>query len=99
MKILEYVSANKIALLIGLEGLIEQGNCSKDEVKTGIDSLSFKVNLNPYFTYFEIEENSDETFDLIFYIEGRNGLDIVDLETDIPKESLKRIVEERILGI
>lgn len=41
----------------------------------------------------------DETFDLIFYLQGRNGLDIVDLEANIPRESLKRIVEERILGI
>ncbi len=99
MEILEYVSDNKIAQLIDLEGLIERGNCGKDEIKTGIDSLSFKVNLNPYFTHFEIEENSDKTFDLVFYLKGRNGLDIVDLETDVPKESLKRIVEERILGI
>ena len=52
-----------------------------------------------YFSYFEIEKNMDETFDLIFYLQGRNGLDIVDLETNIPRESLKRIVEERILGI
>lgn len=99
MEVLECVSDNRIAHLIDLSGLIQQGNCSEDEIKTGIDSLSFKVNLNPYFTYFEIEENKDETFNLIFYIEGRNGLDIVDLETDISKESLKRIVEERILGI
>lgn len=99
MEILEYISDNKIAQLIDLEGLIEQGDCGKDEIKKGIDSLSFNVNLNPYFTNFEIEENKDETFDLIFYIEGRNGLDIVNLETNIPKESLKRIVEERILGI
>ena len=63
------------------------------------NSLSFKVNLNLYFTHFEIEENMDETFDLIFYLEGRNGLDILDLETNIPQESLKRIVEERVLGI
>ncbi len=41
----------------------------------------------------------DETFDLIFHLEGRNGLEIMDLETNIPTESLKRIVEERILGI
>lgn len=99
MEILEHVLDNNIAFLIDLTALIEQGNCGKDEIKMGVDSLSFKVNLNPYFTYFEIEENRDETFDLIFYIEGRNGMDIVDLETNIPKESLKRIVEERILGI
>jgi hypothetical protein len=99
MEIAEYVSNNKIAQLIDLSGLIEQGNCSKDEIKTGSSSLSFRVNLNPYFTHFEIEENMDETFDLIFYLEGRNGLDIVDLEMSIPKKSLKRIVQGRILGI
>ncbi len=101
MEIAEYVSNNRIAQLIDLTGLIEQGNCSKDEIKMGSSSLSFKINLNPYFTHFEIEENMDETFDLIFYFEGRNGngLDIVDLEMSIPKESLKRIVQGRILGI
>jgi hypothetical protein len=67
MKILEYVSDNKIAQLIDLSGLITQGNCSKDEIKMGSSSLSFRVNLNPYFTHFEIEENTDETFDLIFF--------------------------------
>jgi hypothetical protein len=99
MEILDYVSDNKIALLIDLSGLIEQGNCGKDEIKMSSNSLSFSVNFNPYFTYFEIEENLDESFNLIFYLQGRNSLDIVDLEMDIPKESLKRIVEERILGI
>ena len=99
MKILEYVSDNKIAQLIDLSGLIMQGNCSKDEIKMGSNSLSFKVNLNPYSTHFEIEENTDETFNLIFYLQRGKGLDIVDLEINIPKESLKRIVEERILGI
>ena len=99
MEILECVIDNKIALLIDLSGLIEEGNCDGNETKTSEFSLSFKVLKNPYFTYFEIEENKDETFNLIFYIEGRNGLDIVDLETDIPKESLKRIVSERVLGI
>ena len=99
MEILECVTDHKIALLIDLSGLIEEGNCDGNEIKTSEFSLSFKVLKNPYFTYFEIEENKDETFDLIFYIEGRNGLDIVDLETDIPKESLKRIVSERVLGI
>ncbi len=99
MEILEYVSDNKIALLIDLSGLIEQGNCNQNNIKSSENSLGFTVNRNPYFSYFEIEINKDETFDLIFYLEGRNGLDIVDLETNIPKESLKRIVEERILGI
>ena len=99
MEILECVAENKIALLIDLSGLIEEGNCDGNGIKTSEFSLSFKVLKNPYFTYFEIEENKDESFDLIFYIEGRNGLDIVDLETDIPKESLKRIVSERVLGI
>jgi hypothetical protein len=99
MEILECISENKIAHLIDLSGLIEQGNCSKDEIKMGSNSLSFRINLNPYFTYVEIEENMDETFDLIFYLEGRNGLDIVDLEMSISKESLKRIVEGRVLGI
>ena len=99
MEILECVIDNKIALLIDLSGLIEEGNCDGNETKTSEFSLSFKVLKNPYFTYFEIEENKDETFNLIFYIEGRNGLDIVDLETDIPKESLKRIVSDRVLGI
>ena len=99
MEILECVAENKIALLIDLSGLIEEGNCDGNEIKTSEFSLSFKVLKNSYFTYFEIEENKDETFDLIFYIEGRNGLDIVDLKTDIPKESLKRIVSERVLGI
>ena len=99
MEILECVTDHKIALLIDISGLIEEGNCDGNEIKTSEFSLSFKVLKNPYFTYFEIEENKDETFDLIFYIEGRNGLDIVDLETDIPEESLKRIVLERILGV
>ena len=99
MEVLESISTNTIAHLIDLEGLIEQGNCGKDEIKMSNNFLSFSVNLNPYFTHFEIEENSDETFDLIFHLKGRNGLNIVDLETDIPKESLKRIVAERILGI
>jgi hypothetical protein len=99
MEILECIAENKIAHLIDLSGLIEQGNCSKDEIKMGSSSLSFRINLNPYFTYVEIEENMDETFDLIFYLEGRNGLDIVDLEMSISKESLKRIVEGRVLGI
>lgn len=99
MEILAYVSDNKIARLIDLLGLIEQGNCDRGEIKMSDNSLSFKVNLNLYFTHFEIEENRDETFDLIFYLKGRNGLDIVDLETNIPKESLKKIVKERILGI
>ena len=99
METLECIADHKIALLIDLSGLIEEGNCDGNEIKTSEFSLSFKVLKNPYFTYFEIEENKDETFDLIFYIEGRNGLDIVDLETDIPKESLKRIVSERVLGI
>ena len=99
MEILECVADNKIALLIDLLGLIEEGNCDGNEIKMSEFSLSFKVLKNPYFTYFEIEENKDATFDLIFYIEGQNGLDIVDLETDIPKESLKRIVSERVLGI
>ncbi|MCU0470522.1 MAG: hypothetical protein MUF58_18180 [Arcicella sp.] len=99
MEVLEYVSANKIAQLIDLEGLIEQGNCGRDEIKRSDNSLSFQVYLNPYFTHFEIEENLDETFDLIFYLEGRNGLDIVDLETNIPQSCLKKIVEERIFGI
>jgi hypothetical protein len=99
MEILECIAENKIAHLIDLSGFIEQGNCSKDEIKMGSSSLSFRINLNPYFTYVEIEENMNETFDLIFYLEGRNGLDIVDLEMSIPKESLKRIVEGRVLGI
>ena len=99
MEILEYVSDNKIALLIDLQGLIEQGNCNKIDIKYSDSSLGFTVNRNPYFSYFEIEKNMDETFDLIFYLQVRNGLDIVDLETNIPKESLKKIVEERILGI
>lgn len=62
MEILAYVSGNKIAQLIDLEGLVEQKNCSKDEIKMSNNFLRFKVNLNPYFTYFEIEGNSDETF-------------------------------------
>ena len=99
MEILEYVSENEIADLINLSGLIEQGNCDKSNIKSSGSSLGFTVNGNPYFLYFEIEKNGDETFDLIFYLQGRNGLDIVDLETNIPKESLKRIVEARILGI
>ena len=99
MEILNDVSDNKIARLIDLSSLIEQSNCGKDEIKMSSNSLSFSVNLNPYFTYFEIEENTDETFNLIFYLQGRNSLDIVDLEMDIPKKSLKRIVEGRILGI
>ena len=98
MEILEDVSDNKIARLIDLLGLIEQGNCSEDEIKMTSNSLSFKVNLNPYFSYFEIEENLDETFNLIFYIQGRNRLDIVDLEMNIPKQDLKKIVKGRILG-
>ena len=98
MEILEDVSDNKIARLIDLLGLIEQGNCSEDEIKMTSNSLSFKVNLNPYFSYFEIEENLDETFNLIFYIQGRNRLDIVDLEMNIPKQYLKKIVKGRILG-
>lgn len=85
--------------MIDLSGLVMQGNCNKDKIKMSDKSLSFKVNLNPYFTYFEIEENLSETFDLVFYLQGRNGLDIVDLEANIPQESLKRIVSERILGI
>ena len=99
MEILECVADHKIALLIDLLGLIEEGNCDGNEIKTSEFSLSFKVLKNPYFTHFEIEENRDKTFDLIFYLEGQNGLDIVDLETDISKESLKRIVSERVLGI
>ena len=99
MEILECVADHKIALLIDLSDLIEEGNCDGNEIKTSEFSLSFKVLKNPYFTHFEIEENKDATFDLIFYIEGQNGLDIVDVETDIPKESLKRIVSERVLGI
>ena len=99
MEILEYVSDNEIADLINLSGLIEQGNCNQNDIKSSNDTLGFTVNRNPYFSYFEIEKNMDETFDLIFYLQGRNGLDIVDLETNIPKESLKRIVEARILGI
>ena len=98
-EILAYVSENEIAHLIDLSGLIEQGNCNQNDIKSSNDTLGFSVNRNPYFSYFEIEKNTDETFDLIFYLEGRNGLDIVDLETSISKESLKRIVEERILGI
>jgi hypothetical protein len=99
MEILEYVSDNEIALLINLSGLIEQGNCNQSEIKSSDSFLGFTVNGNPYFSYFEIEKNGNETFDLIFYLQGRNGLEIVDLETNIPTESLKRIVEERILGI
>ena len=101
MEILECVSENEIALLINLSDLIEQGNCDKNNIKSSDYSLGFTVNGNLYFSYFEIEKNMDETFDLIFYLEGRglNGLDIVDLETNIPRESLKRIVEDRILGI
>lgn len=99
MEILEYVSENEIADLINLQGLIEQGNCDKNDIKFSDYTLGFTVNRNPYFSYFEIEKNMDETFDLIFYLKGRNGLDIVDLETNIPRESLKRIVEARILGI
>ena len=99
MEILEYVSDNEIADLINLSDLIEQGNCDNKDLKLSDNSLGFKVNGNPYFSYFEIEKNMDETFDLIFYLQGRNGLDIVDLETNIPRESLKRIVEARILGI
>ena len=99
MEILEYIPDNEIALLINLSGLIEQGNCDKNNIKSSDDTLGFTVNENPYFSYFEIEKNMDETFDLIFYLEGRYCLDIVDLEINIPRESLKRIVEERILGI
>jgi hypothetical protein len=99
MEILEYVSENEIALLINLSGLVEQGNCDKNGIKSTDYSLGFTVNGNPYFSYFEIEKNMDETFDLIFYLAGRYGLDIVDLETTIPRESLRRIVEERIFGI
>ena len=99
MEILECVADHKIALLIDLLGLIEEGNCDGNEIKTSEFLLSFKVLKNPYFTHFEIEENTDETFNLIFYLEGRNGLDIVDLEINIPKKSLKRIVSERVLGI
>jgi hypothetical protein len=99
MEILEYVSDSEIALLINLTGLIEQGNCDQNNIKSSDISLGFTVNGNPYFSYFEIEKNVDNTFDLIFYLEGRHGLEIVDLETNIPTESLKRIVEERILGI
>ena len=99
MEMLAYVSDNEIAILINLSGLIEQGNCDQKEIKSSDISLGFTVNGNPYFSYFEIEKNMDESFDLIFYFKGRNGLDIVDLETNIPKECLKRIVEERILGI
>ena len=90
MEISECVADHKIALLIDLSGLIEEGNCDGNETKTSEFSLSFKVLKNPYFTHFEIEENKDETFDLIFYLEGRNGLDIVDLETDIPKKILEK---------
>ena len=99
MEILEYVSDNEIADLINLSGLIEQGNCDKKDIKSSNYTLGFTVNRNLYFSYFEIEKNMDETFDLIFYLQGRNGLDIVDLETNIPRESLKIIVEARILGI
>jgi hypothetical protein len=99
MEILEYVSENEIAILINLSDLIEQGNCNKNGIKSSDYSLGFTVNGNPYFSYFEIEKNMDETFDLIFYLERRYGLDIVDLETSIPRESLKKIVEERIFGI
>jgi hypothetical protein len=99
MEVLESISSNKIAHLIDLRGLIEQGSCGKDEIKMSHNSLSFSVKFNPYFTHFEIEENQDETFELIFYLQGRSGLDIVDLEMSIPKESLKRIVQGRILGI
>jgi hypothetical protein len=99
MEILECISTNRIAHLIDLQGLIEQGNCGKDEIKMSHSSLSFSVKFNPYFTRFEIEENQDETFELIFYLEGRNGLDIVDLEMSIPTDSLKKIVQDRILGI
>ena len=99
MEILEDVSEHKIARLIDLLGLIEQGNFSDDEIKMSNNSLSFKVNLNPYFSHFEIEENLDETFNLILYLQGRNRLNIVDLEMNIPKKFLKRIVEGRVLGI
>jgi hypothetical protein len=99
MEILECISDNEIADLINLSGLIEQGNCNDKDLKLSDTFLGFTVNGNPYFSYFEIEKNMDVTFDLIFYLQGRNGLDIVDLETNIPKESLKKIVEERVLGI
>ena len=99
MGILEYVSDNEIADLINLSGLIEQGHCDNKDLKLSDSSLGFTVNGNPYFSYFEIEKNMDESFDLIFYLQGRNGMDIVDLKTNIPRESLKRIVEERILRI
>jgi hypothetical protein len=99
MEVLESILTNKIAHLINLQGLIKQGNCGKDEIKMSHNFLSFSVKLNPYFTHFEIEENQDETFELIFYLQGRNGLDIVDLEMSIPTNSLKKIVHDRILGI
>jgi hypothetical protein len=99
MEVLESISTNKIAHLIDLQGLIEQGNCGNNEIKMSHNSLSFSVKFNPYFTHFEIEENQDETFELIFYLQGRNGLDIVDLEMSIPINSLKKIVQDRILGI
>jgi hypothetical protein len=99
MEVLESISTNKIAHLIDLQGLIEQGNCGKDEIKMSSSSLSFSVKFNPYFTHFEIEENQDEIFELIFYLQGRSGLDIVDLEMSIPTNSLKKVVHDLILGI
>ncbi len=99
MEILECISDNEIADLINLSGLIEQGYCDNKDLKLSDTFLGFTVNQNPYFSYFEIQKNMDENFDLIFYLQGRNGLEIVDLEVNISKESLQKIVEERILGI
>jgi hypothetical protein len=99
MEILEYISDNEIALLINLSDLIEQGYCDKNEIKYSDFILAFPVRDNLHFSYIEIEGNIDNLFDLILYHEGSNGLDIIDIDVNIPREYLKRMVEKRILGI
>jgi hypothetical protein len=88
---------NEIAMLIGLEELIKKGICERDGINITEFSICFKVSRNPYFTHFAIEQNKDETFDLLFYKGVQRDANIVDIECNILKEMLKSAVEERIL--
>jgi hypothetical protein len=93
MKTAEISFENEIYFLIDFPSLYARGVGEMHDLKGNDHFMSFGVSGMKSFNSLEIENNYDDTFDILFYKESRYDRKLVDMQTNVYREALKNAVE------